>query len=116
MKYKCMMKSMLRGDLVKVGEVVDLNEVEAQMDVVKAYFVAVEDAAPIEDSVGAVSAKSEKRVKAGTVVAGLTREQAMMKLTQAGVKAKGNMSNAALAALYEATFANIAEASEKKGE
>lgn len=112
MKMRCMFRSVVRGDVVKVGQVLDLTEAECRMDVVKAYFVKADgDAAP---EAARASAKSSAGGASGGVVAGLTRDQAVMKLAQAGVKVKGNATNASIAALYETTFANLAEASAKK--
>lgn len=112
MKYECMRKSMFRGDIVKPGTILDLSEAEEKMDVVKAFFVKVGGDATVVCSAAAAPTPQTPK---GTVVAGLTREQAMMKLQQVGAKVKGNMSNNALADLYNATFANLAEATTKEG-
>jgi len=107
MKMKCMFRSIIRGDIVKPGAILDLTKDECEMDVVKSFFVKV-DGAVAEESAAAPAPVAAKA--AAGVVAGLTRDQAIMKLQQAGVKFKGNISNKELAALYEQTFANIAEA------
>lgn len=108
MKFKCLFKSIVRGDLVKPGEVLDLTKEECALDVVKQYFVPVDEAPAAEtrkSAAGAVPAPAGK-----AVVAGLTRDQAIMKLQQSGARIKANITNSALAALYEQTFANAAEA------
>ena len=106
MKMKCLFKSVLRGDIVKPGQVLDLTDAECEMDVVKAFFVKADGA--VTEKTVAVPAPAAP-ASAG-VVAGLTRDQAIMKLSQAGVKVKGNISNDKLVAIYEQTFANAAEA------
>jgi len=110
MKMICLYRSILRGDIVKPGQVLDLSEDECKTDVVKRFFKAAEDAAPA-DKAGAASAP--KAASSGTI-AGLTRDQAVAKLRQAGAKIKGNISNQDLAVLYNQTFANIAEAANKQ--
>jgi len=111
MKMKCLFKSVLRGDIVKPGQILELTEAECKMDVVKNFFVKVDgDAASGDPSPAAAPVPASP--EAG-VVAGLSRDQAIMKLTQAGVKCKGNISNANLVALYNQTFANAAEATAK---
>jgi len=109
MKMKCLFKSVLRGDIVKPGTILDLTDAECKMDVVKAFFVKADGSAADEKSVAVPVAAP---ASAG-VVAGLTRDQAIMKLSQAGVKVKGNISNDKLVAIYEQTFANAAEATAK---
>lgn len=125
MKMKCLYRTILRGDVVKVGEVLDLTAAECEMDVVKQFFVKVADAgeggtaAPAQVSTpskaGATSAtttaSAATSARAG-LIAGLTREQALMKLTQAGVSVRRAMPMKALEELYNQTFANVAEAAE----
>jgi len=108
MMMKCLYRSVLRGDVVKPGQVLDLTADECRMDVAKRFFVKAEGAEAAEPASAPARPAAPKRD--GGVVAGLTREQAIMKLAQAGVKVKGNASNAALAAMYDTTFANAAEA------
>lgn len=103
MKMKCLFKSVLRGDVVKPGQILDLTKEECRMDVVKKSFVAVESAPAGEKS----------SAGAPILVAGLTREQAMLKLQQNGVPVKGNLSNKALVELYNQTFSNISEVADK---
>jgi hypothetical protein len=107
MQMKCLYRTILRGDVVKPGQVLDLTDAECKTDVVKKFFVKADGSASGDSSPAA------GQTKAGTVVAGLTRDQVIMKLNQAGVGAKGNASNAALAELYNQTFANVAEATAK---
>lgn len=103
MKMKCLFKSVLRGDVVKPGQILDLTKEECRMDVVKKSFEAVESAPAGEKSAAG----------APVLVAGLTREQAMLKLQQNGVTVKGNLSNKALVELYNQTFSNISEVADK---
>lgn len=103
MKMKCLFKSVLRGDVVKPGQILDLTKEECRMDVVKKSFEAVESAPAGEKS----------SAGAPVLVAGLTREQAMLKLQQNGVLVKGNLSNKALVELYNQTFLNISEVADK---
>ena len=103
MKMKCLFKSVLRGDVVKPGQILDLTKEECRMDVVKKSFEAVESAPAGEKS----------SAGAPILVAGLTREQAMLKLQQNGVLVKGNLSNKALVELYNQTFSNISEVADK---
>lgn len=115
MKMKCLYASMLRGDVVKPGQVVDIDDREAGMDVVKAFFVKVEGdggggsaVPPPASGKGATEAAAKPQG-----LAGLTRDQAIMKLAQAGVKVKGRTDDATLAEIYAQTFANVAEATAK---
>lgn len=111
MLMKCLFRSVLRGDVVKPGRVLDLTADECGMDVVKRFFARADGAA--ENAAAAVHGAGKRPDGAAGLVAGLTREQVVMKLAQAGVKVRGNATNAALAALYGQTFANIAEAAAK---
>lgn len=113
MKMKCLYKSILRGDVVKPGQVLDLTPAEMEKDVVKRFFVKVEGEAASPAPAGA-AVPAPNAAQKPVVVAGLTRDQAVMKLTQAGVKVKGNLSNEKLADLYNTTFANLAEATAEK--
>ena len=103
MKMKCLFKSVLRGDVVKPGQILDLTKEECKMDVVKKSFEAVESAPAGEKS----------SAGAPVLVAGLTREQAMLKLQQNGVPVKGNLSNNALVGLYNQAFSNLSEVADK---
>ena len=103
MKYVCRYKSMLRGDVVKVGQTVDLTPEECKLDVVKAYFVPCGD--------GASASADEPRTSASVVVAGLTRDQAIMKLQEAGQRVSSRISDERLAERYEDQFGHtVAEA------
>lgn len=103
MKMKCLFKSVLRGDVVKPGQILDLTKEECRMDVVKKSFEAVESAPAGEKS----------SAGAPVLVAGLTREQTIMKLQQNGVTVKGNLSNKSLVDLYNQTFSTISEVADK---
>ncbi len=104
MKVKCLFKSIVRGDVVKRGQVLDLTPEECKADVIRSSFVKVEGGEAEAPAAPAPVARADG------LVAGLTRDQAIMKLTQSGAKVKGNISNRALAELYNQTFANAAEA------
>ena len=98
MKFVCKYKSIIRGDVVKVGQVVNLTDAEAEMGVVKAHFV------PVDGSAGADSA-SAVHAPAPVVVAGLTREQAIMKLAEAGQRVSSRISDERLRQRFEEAFA-----------
>lgn len=111
MLMKCLFKTMVRGEVVKVGQVLDLTEAECAIPRIKEFFVKVgAEAAPAAQAAGAATPAQATAVKA--VVAGLTRDQAIMKLQQAGAAVKGNISTKALVELYNQTFANAAEATQ----
>lgn len=98
MKMRCLYKSVLRGDIVKAGQVLDLTAAELQLDVVKRFFVAAEEAAP-----GAIPGAAPS--SAGQiVVAGLTREEAILKLQDAGQRVGERISDKRLAERFEETF------------
>lgn len=103
MKMKCLFKSVLRGDVVKPGQILDLTKEECRMDVVKKSFIAVESAPAAEKS----------SAGAPILVAGLTREQTIIKLQQSGIVVKGNLSNKSLVDLYNQTFSTISEVADK---
>ena len=103
MKMKCLFKSVLRGDIVKPGQILDLTKEECRMDVVKKYFVAVEGA----------SAGEKSSAGAPILVARLTREQTILKLQRIGVAVKGNLSNKSLVELYNQTFSATSEVADK---
>lgn len=103
MKMKCLFKSVLRGDIVKPGQILDLTKEECRMDVVKKFFEAVESAPAGEKS----------SAGAPVLVAGLTREQTILKLQQIGVAVKGNLSNKSLVELYNQTFSAISGVADK---
>lgn len=110
MLMKCLFRSVLRGDVVKPGMVLDLTDDECRMDVVKRFFARVDGAEGAKSpSVAAIPKAAAKK----PVVAGLTRDQAVMKLAQAGVKVTNNVSNAVLAEMYNTTFSNATEATSK---
>ena len=73
------------------------------MDVVKKSFEAVESAPAGEKS----------SAGAPILVAGLTREQTIMKLQQSGIVVKGNLSNKSLVDLYNQTFSTVSEVADK---
>lgn len=110
MKMKCLYKSIFRGDVVKAGTVLDVTDAEAKQDVVKRFFVKVADEVGGGKTASA-SVSTRARGNAGTI-AGLTREQVIMKLAQAGVTASAATDRKALEELYNQTFANVAEAAE----
>lgn len=121
MKMKCLYKSIFRGDVVKAGAVLDVTDAEAKQDVVKRFFVKVADeveggkTAPASVSTAASAAHPARvRGKAGTI-AGLTREQVVMKLAQAGVTVNAAADLKAIEELYNQTFSNVAEVTEGAG-
>lgn len=98
MKMRCTYRSVLRGDIVKVGQVLNLTEAECELDVVKRFFVPVDATTPGANASGVTSSKQ-------IIVAGLTREEAIMKLQQAGQRVSERISDAKLAERYEDVFA-----------
>lgn len=106
MLMRCNFKTILRGDVVKPGTVLDLTAEECALDVIKKSFTHVGNGTGAKAPAAADSA-----AKDAVVVAGLTREQAIIKLQHSGAKFKANISNKALAALYEQTFSNVGEIS-----
>lgn len=111
MKMKCVIASYLHGDVVKVGKTVEIDDAEAATSRIRRSFVAVEGEASASARAAAAGPAPAKSGPA--VVAGLTRDQAVAKLRQAGARFSGNITNEKLVALYETTFANAAEATEK---
>lgn len=98
MKMRCIYRTMLRGDIVKVGQVLDLTEAECNLGRVKQFFVPVDATTPEVNASGvAVNPKQ-------TVVAGLTREEAIIKLQQAGQRVNDRISDKRLAERFEETF------------
>lgn len=111
MTMKCLYPTIFRGDVVKRGAILTVTDAEAEMDVVKRNFVKVDGgAAPV--SAGAASAPAADPAPVG-FVAGLTRDQAVMKLRQNGVRVNGRLSDENLKKLYETTFATVSEAADK---
>lgn len=109
MLMRCNFKTILRGDIVKPGTVLDLTKEECAMDVVKKSFTKVAGGAGAK-APGAADGHGKDAI----VVAGLTRAQAILKLQEAGAKV-GNISNKMLAELYNQTFSNLAEATASQG-
>lgn len=108
---RCKFKSILRGDVVKPGQVLDLTKEECRMDVVKQAFTKVGNG-----EAGGKSPAADNAEKVTTLVAGLTREQAILKIQETGANVKGNVSNKALVELYNQIFANAAEATKSEGD
>lgn len=102
-KMRCLYKSMLRGDIVKVGQVLDLTDEECSMGVVKRFFVKVEDSAAGSKDPAAGSVPAESGAK-DIVVAGLTRDEAILKLQQAGQRVAFNISDKRLAERFNECF------------
>lgn len=111
MLMRCNFKSILRGDVVKPGQVLDLTPDECRLDVVKQAFTKVGNG-----KAGGKTPAADNDKKDAVVVAGLTREQAILKVQETGALVKGNISNKALIEFYNQIFANAAEATKGKGE
>ncbi len=111
MRMKCVIASYLHGDVVKVGQTVEIDDAEAGTSRIKRSFVAVDGEASA--SARAAAAGPAPSRPGHAVVAGLTRDQAVAKLRQAGARFSGNITNEKLVALYETTFANVAEATNR---
>lgn len=104
MLMQCTRNVVYRGDAVRAGMVLDIADAEVNTTIVQSHFRCV---APASNP--PASQEQEDKKPSRSLVAGLTREQAIMKLQQAGVKVKGNVSNAELVNVYNTTFANISE-------
>lgn len=108
MKMKCLYRSIVRGDLVKPGQTLDLTEEECGTDMIRAHFVAVEEAAGAgkgkPSPAAGASAPSPTGAAKVVVVAGLTRAEAMLRLQRAGHKIPANISDARLAERFGEAF------------
>lgn len=96
MKMVCISSCIFRGDTVRKGAVLEVSEEEMKEYPARTSFApamggGAESSAP--------SARTEPQL-----VAGLTREQAVMKLYQAGVSVPERISIAKLRERFEETF------------
>lgn len=110
MKYVCNHAAILRGEVVRPGRVLNLSPSEADLPVVRRHFRRLAD----EDGHGDASERPAGGDGGGSpapagVIAGLTREQALLKLRGAGVKVPPNAGDGRIRELYNETFATIAE-------
>lgn len=96
MKMVCISSCVFRGDVVRKGAVVDATEAEMKEYPARTSFAPAMDGDAAD---AAPSVRSEDRL-----VAGLTREQAVMKLYQAGVSVPERISMAKLRERFEETF------------
>lgn len=109
MKMKCLYPSMVRGEVVKAGAILDLTDSELKLPVVKSAFVPVAPVDPTPAKATESGTATGESKGSPVVVAGLTRDQAIAKLQATGAKVKGNISNSDLIAIYNSTFANVGE-------
>lgn len=96
MKMVCTSACVFRGDVVRKGAVLEVTEAEMEEYPARTSF------APAMDG-GEGRAAPPSRGDGG-LVAGLTREQAVMKLYQAGVNVPERISMAKLRERFEETF------------
>ncbi len=90
MKMLCRQRTVLRGDVVRAGQVVDLSPAEAALPAVAAHFSpAAGEGAPAAER---------------PVVAGLTRRQAIARIRDAGGRVPSGVSDARLAERFMEAF------------
>lgn len=97
MKMLCRQRTVLRGDVVRAGQVVDLSPAEAALPAVAAHF------SPAGGADGATPAQGR------AVVAGLTRRQAIARIRDAGGSVPSNDSDARLAERFMEAFSTAGE-------
>lgn len=88
MVMRCISRCQWKGDIVHVGEEVDMDKSDLSAPLAKSAFVPV-----------ATPAKA-KGAKPKVLVAGLTREQTVLKLRTAGVDFEADADDATLAKIY----------------
>lgn len=91
MKMLCRQRTVVRGDVVRAGQVVDLSAAESALPAVAAHFSPVAGGTP-QDAAGT------------PVVAGLTRRQAIARIREAGGSVPANVSDARLAERFMEAF------------
>lgn len=104
MKIKCIYRCIVNGDIVKPDKVLDVDAELAKCEPYKSSFVAL-DASPAPAGAG----KGDAAGTDETLVAGLTRDQAIAKLRAAKVNVPGNISDPKLIERYNETFSTDAE-------
>ena len=102
MKMKCLYTSIIRGDVVRAGQVVDISQQECENDIVKRFFVSAEPDVAVTEKNPPVAAAINPSQE--IVVAGLTREQAIQRLHDARQRIGANISNARLKERFEEFF------------
>lgn len=93
MKMKCVSRCQFKGDIVRIGEEVEIDETSLKNDpVAKSAFVPVDPAAV------------KKQPESAPIVAGLTRKQVLLKLASAKIPCDDTMSNDELAKRFNEAF------------
>ena len=88
-KMRCTSKCQFKGDIVRVGDIVDIDEKTLANDpLAKSAFVPAEPSA-------------EKSAGGKAIVAGLTREQAILKLTGMKVNVPDGATDDEIAKIFE---------------
>lgn len=107
MKYVCNHAAILRGEVVRPGRVLNLSPSEADLPVVRRHFSPVEGGGDMQaQSAGGGGGES---TAPSAFIAGLTREQALLKLRGVGVKVPPNTGDGRIRDLYNETFSTISE-------
>ncbi len=115
MKAKCLKKSIYRGEIVSPGKIIDIDEKDRDCDLVKYNFVLLDkDASEAPPSKTALR-DAKKKTKSKILVAGLTREQVIMKLRELGTTIGYNASDEQLVELYNTSSDNIGDVARKNG-
>ena len=108
MKIKCIYRCIVDGDIVKPDKVLDVDAEIAKCEPYKSSFVAL-DASPAPAGAGKGDQGKDAAGTDETLVAGLTRDQAIAKLRAAKVNVPGNISAPKLIERYNETFSTDAE-------
>lgn len=90
MEYICKQSTIVRGDLVRAGKKVSISDGELSPELLARAFEPVVEQAEKDDG----------------LVCGLTREQAVIKLRQAGVRCSNRMSLDDIRSRFEDTFSS----------
>lgn len=109
MKMICTYRCIVNGDIVKPGTILDVSKDLAEKQPFASSFKALETSSALPTSVGSgggsdLPSGATGNVSDPLIVAGLTREQALAKLRQAGCHIPNNISTAKLVERYEEAF------------
>ncbi len=109
MKMICTYRCIVNGDLVKPGTIIDVPKDTAEKPPFASSFEALETSSALPTSVGQggvsdLPSGATGNVSDPIIVAGLTREQALAKLRQAGYHIPSKISTAKLVERYEEAF------------
>lgn len=91
-QMRCISRCQWKGDIVHVDDIVDMKEVDLANPLAKSAFVEVDNAA-------AGNTAADKTI----IVAGLTREQVLLKLSSMKVTIPDGTTDQQLAKIFEST-------------